>query len=350
MTTARRQKTLIVIQLTSGNDYLNTVVPYGEGRYYDSRSTVNIPQEQVIPIDNQVGFNPSMGPVKTLWDEGKVAIIKGIGYENPNRSHFRSMDIWHTAEPGAIGREGWLGRTIRDLDPQGDNVLTGINFGRGLPRALGCPGVSVTSVGDLETYGLFPDIQDEDLAHVHPGGLLQDVRWSRWTRSGDGQFNFPWGVAVDREGNVYVADWRNDRIQKFTNDCEFLAAYGGGEGRFQRPARVAADSEGFIYVADWGNERVQVLGPDGSFHLLLRGQATVSKWAEDYFASNPEEKAERDISNHLPDLPAHLNTPYHVSSQTEPYFWGPVSVTLDREGRLDVAETNRHRFQVYQKR
>ena len=163
MTTTRREKSLIVIQLTGGNDYLNTVVPYGDGRYYDSRSTVNIPQEKVIPIDNQVGFNPSMGPIKTLWDEGKVAIINGIGYENPNRSHFRSMDIWHTAEPDAIGREGWLGRTIRDLDPQSDNVLTGINFGRGLPRALACQGVSVTSVGDLATYGLFPDIQDEDL-------------------------------------------------------------------------------------------------------------------------------------------------------------------------------------------
>ena len=163
MTTTKREKSLIVIQLTGGNDYLNTIVPYGDGRYYDYRSTVNIPQEKVIPIDNQVGFNPSMGPIKTLWDEGHVAIINGIGYENPNRSHFRSMDIWHTAEPDAIGREGWLGRTIRDLDPQGDNVLTGINFGRGLPRAMACPGVSVTSVGDLATYGLFPDIEDEDL-------------------------------------------------------------------------------------------------------------------------------------------------------------------------------------------
>ncbi|PKB71297.1 MAG: hypothetical protein BZY87_06245 [SAR202 cluster bacterium Io17-Chloro-G6] len=163
MTSTRREKSLIVIQLTGGNDYLNTVVPYGEGRYYDSRSTVNIPQERVISIDGQVGFNPSMGPIKTLWDEGNVAIINGIGYQTPNRSHFRSMDIWHTAEPDTIGREGWLGRAIRDFDPLGENVLTGINFGRGLPRALGCPGVSVTSVGDLATYGLFPDIEDEEL-------------------------------------------------------------------------------------------------------------------------------------------------------------------------------------------
>ena len=163
MTTTKREKSLIVIQLSGGNDYLNTVIPYSEGKYYDYRSTVNIPQNKVIPIDDHYGFNPSMGPVKSLWDEGKVAIINGIGYQNPNRSHFRSMDIWHTAEPDSIGKEGWLGRAIRDIDPHGENVLTGINFGRGLPRALACPGVSVASVGDLDTYGLFPDVKDEEL-------------------------------------------------------------------------------------------------------------------------------------------------------------------------------------------
>ena len=170
--------------------------------------------------------------------------------------------------------------------------------------------------------------------------------------SGEGQFNLPWGAAVDGQGDVYVADWRNDRIQKFASDGRFLASFGeSGEadGQFHRPSGVAVDAGGYIYVADWGNERVQVLDSDGNFRLKLRGQATVSKWAEEYFASNPEEKRERDRSNLIPPLPGHLNTPYHISSQSEPYFWGPVSVTLDREGRLYVTETNRHRLQVYQK-
>ena len=171
--------------------------------------------------------------------------------------------------------------------------------------------------------------------------------------NGPGQFNLPWGAATDSAGNVYVADWRNDRIQKFTGDGEFVAAFGSsgdGEGQFQRPTSVAVDGEGFIYVADWGNERVQVLDPEGGFQLLLRGQATVSKWAQAYFDANPEEWAERQRSDLMPQLPPHLATPYHVSSQTEPYFWGPVAVSLDREGRLYVVETNRHRFQVYRKR
>ena len=171
--------------------------------------------------------------------------------------------------------------------------------------------------------------------------------------SGPGQFNLAWGADADNEGNVYVADWRNDRIQKFTGNGEFLAAFGSSgndEGQFRRPTSVAVDEDGFIYVADWGNERVQVLNSKGEFQVLLRGEATVSKWAEDYFAANPEEKAERERSNLMPPLPPHLNTPYHISSQTEPYFWGPVAVSLDREGRLYVVETNRHRFQVYRKK
>ena len=163
MASKDNNKSLVVVQLSGGNDYLNTIVPYNNGVYYDSRSTVRIEPDEVVPIDEELAFNPNMGPIKRLWDEGKVAIINGIGYPNPNRSHFRSMDIWHTAEPDDIDTEGWLGRAIRDLDPTGDNVLTGVNFGRGLPRALGCRGVPVASVGNLETYGLFPDLEDEQL-------------------------------------------------------------------------------------------------------------------------------------------------------------------------------------------
>ena len=169
---------------------------------------------------------------------------------------------------------------------------------------------------------------------------------------GDGQFNLPWGVTVDADDNVYVADWRNDRVQKFTADGRFVAKFGesgDGDGQFSRPSDVAVDDEGHIYVADWGNERVQVLGPDGSFKVNLRGQATLSKWAEEFFSSNPDEVETRAIADLNPSLPSHLSTAYDISSQTEPYFWGPVSVTVDRENRLYVTETNRHRFQVYQR-
>ena len=154
-------KNLVVIQLSGGNDTLNTVIPYNDGLYYDNRQTVGHTPESVLPISDNLAFNPQMGSMKRLWDDGRLALINGIGYPSPNRSHFRSMDIWHTAEPDDVGKEGWLGRATRALDPTAENVLTAVNFGRGLPRALGVRGVPVASVGNLETYGLFPDIQDE---------------------------------------------------------------------------------------------------------------------------------------------------------------------------------------------
>jgi uncharacterized protein (DUF1501 family) len=153
---------LVILQLSGGNDALNTVIPYSDPLYRDNRPKVGIPEDQVLPINNSIGFHPAMAPIKKLYDEGKVAIIQGIGYPKPSRSHFRSMDIWHTCEPEKVGDEGWVGRAIRDIDPKKENVLTGVNFGRGLPRALAVAGVPVASVGNLETYGVLTGIEAED--------------------------------------------------------------------------------------------------------------------------------------------------------------------------------------------
>jgi uncharacterized protein (DUF1501 family) len=157
---SEKKRALVVIQLAGANDALNTIVPYTNGLYYDFRPHISIAPEDVLTINDELGFNPNLEPIKALWDCGKVAIVNGIGYPKPDRSHFRSMDIWHTAEPTTVGKEGWLGRVIRELDPNGDNVLTGVNFGRGLPRSLALRGVPVASVGNLATYGLFPEVND----------------------------------------------------------------------------------------------------------------------------------------------------------------------------------------------
>ncbi len=154
------EKKLVVVQLSGGNDALNTVIPYNDGNYYDNRPQVHIDPDKALKLDANLAMNPSMTAIKRLWDEGKVAVINGIGYPEPNRSHFRSMDIWHTAEPTKVLTEGWIGKALRELDPKGENVLGGINFGRGLPRAMSCPGVPVASVGNLDTYGLFPSVSD----------------------------------------------------------------------------------------------------------------------------------------------------------------------------------------------
>ena len=156
-----KKKVLVVVQLTGGNDFMNTLVPYTNPMYYDCRPTVGIPQEDVLPINDTLAFHPKMGPLKEMYDQGNVAIIQGIGYPDSNRSHFRGMDIWHTCTPDKISTEGWLGKAIKELDPNKENVLTGVNIGRGLPRAMTAPGVPIASVGDLDNYGLMTGMQQE---------------------------------------------------------------------------------------------------------------------------------------------------------------------------------------------
>ena len=148
------EKKIVVAQLSGGNDYLNCVVPYDNPHYIDNRPNVRITEDRAIPIGGGLGFHPAMGPIKELYDQGKVAIIHGVGYPVPNRSHFRSMDIWHTAEPTKVGNEGWLGYAINQMYPQHDNVVAAVNFGAALPRALVSHGAPVACVTDLNTYGL----------------------------------------------------------------------------------------------------------------------------------------------------------------------------------------------------
>ena len=162
MTTRDKTPILVVLQLSGGNDYFNTVIPYTDPNYYDNRPSLQVPEDQVLMLDGELGLHPAMGPMKDQYDKGEVAVIHGIGYANPQRSHFRAMDIWHTCEPDIVGTEGWLGRAIRDIDPNGENPVTVINIGKVLPRALAAPGVSVASVSDLSTYGLLTSIEQRE--------------------------------------------------------------------------------------------------------------------------------------------------------------------------------------------
>ena len=168
---------------------------------------------------------------------------------------------------------------------------------------------------------------------------------------GVGVLSMPWGVTVAPSGDVYVADWGSDRIAQFTPDGEFVASYGEpgrGEGQLVKPASVAVDADGNVYVADWGNERVQAFDADGNFAQLLRGEATLSPWAINFLNINREEGEARSRADLELDIDFFdPNDPHEVSSHIEKYFWSPMSVKLDGEGRLFVTESNRHRIQVY---
>lgn len=159
MTTKKKDPVLVVVQLSGGLDFMNTLIPFTDGRIYDWRPTVSVAAESTISLDDRLAWHPSAQALSELYNAGNVAAIQGVGYENASRSHFRAMDIMHTCEPEKVATEGWLGKVTRELDPNSENPLTAVSIGRGLPRALVAPGVAATSVGNLDKFGLMTKIE-----------------------------------------------------------------------------------------------------------------------------------------------------------------------------------------------
>ena len=219
-------------------------------------------------------------------------------------------------------------------------------------------GQSGNGEGELDTpSGLAFDSQDNlyvaDTYNHRVQKFTAAGRYLLTLGANDGpNLNLPWGLTTDLHDNVYVADWGNDSIKKFSSQGEGLAVFGSpgrGDGEFTRPSSVAVDQDGYIYVADWGNERVQVLDSSGGFVTKVRGQATLSEWAENFLRVNGEEAAARATADLEMDIEFVVDDPHEESSHIEKLFWSPVSVKLDSQGRLYVTETSRHRVQVYRR-
>ena len=121
-------KILVVFEWFGGNDGLNTIVPYGDAMYYKHRPTIGIKEKDTLKIDAQFGWHKSMSGMKQLFDEGKVAIVQGVGYDQPSFSHFSSISYWHTAAPNSGNEYGWVGRTASALDPAGAHANMIVNI------------------------------------------------------------------------------------------------------------------------------------------------------------------------------------------------------------------------------
>lgn len=143
-----QDRVLVVVQLAGGNDGLNTVIPFGDPAYHKARPTIAIKQNEALalPGSEGLGLHPRLQGLRELFDEGQVSIVQGVGYPNPNRSHFKSMDIWHTADTSGTG-EGWLGRYFDNqcagapaggtgADPRACGSDAGIAIGRTAPLAM----------------------------------------------------------------------------------------------------------------------------------------------------------------------------------------------------------------------
>lgn len=119
---------LVFIQLNGGNDGLNTFIPYGDPLYYDNRPVLGIPKDQVIDAGNGMGFHPALKDFATILEEGNLSVIQNVGYPEPNRSHFRSQEIWQTASDSHQYLDyGWLGRFL-DIQCREDEYLSSLNI------------------------------------------------------------------------------------------------------------------------------------------------------------------------------------------------------------------------------
>ncbi len=155
---ARDDRILVIVQLTGGNDGLNTVIPFANDAYHRARPTLRVAPEAVHRLDDELGLHPEMSGFKQLFDEGALSVVNNIGYPNPDRSHFRSMDIWHCAcsEPGQTD-VGWLGRVVDMHSAQRQTPLA-LNLDEGpLPAALRSQTQPTPSIRSLEAFRLRAD-------------------------------------------------------------------------------------------------------------------------------------------------------------------------------------------------
>ena len=151
-------RVLVVIQLSGGNDGLNTVVPFSDSAYYAARPKLAIPAADVVKLNDQVGLNPALRSLEPLFSDGRMAIVQGVGYEQPNRSHFESMDIWHTCQRKTVrGNYGWIGRWLSQQKAERTGAMDSWALHLGheqQPLALASRDGSVPSIASMEQFRL----------------------------------------------------------------------------------------------------------------------------------------------------------------------------------------------------
>jgi uncharacterized protein (DUF1501 family) len=160
-------RVLVVINFQGGNDGLNTVVPHGDPAYYRYRPTLGIAPGDVLRIDDAVGLNPVLAPLKKMYDAGDVAIVQGVGYPDPDHSHFRSTEIWQTAAPGRYESTGWIGRYLDDAGLPKENLFNGVALSTVLPQLFAAKTTDVPAIDALRGYGLRSDrsVANRDAFH-----------------------------------------------------------------------------------------------------------------------------------------------------------------------------------------
>jgi uncharacterized protein (DUF1501 family) len=180
---------LVVCQWSGGNDGLNTVVPYANRSYYKLRPMIGIPEEKVLKLTNEMGLHPGLTGLADLYQQGKVAIIQNVGYPDPNRSHFKSMEIWQSASPESKLRYGWIGRHFDEqLSHHALNPVVALGLSSEQPLALAGGTASIpcfasladlrNMIGDADAERMLREIQGADAAAGSPARAVQTANKS----------------------------------------------------------------------------------------------------------------------------------------------------------------------------
>lgn len=154
---AAQGRTLIVVQMAGGNDGLNTLVPYTDSAYYSARPTLAVAQTDVLHLNERLGLHPSLKALMPLWQQGRLAAVEGVGYPNPNLSHFAAMDIWQTLDLNGQGGQGWLGKYVAGMVDKDGYPFQSLAIGTSLPVALNAINADVPVVSSPASYRLQAD-------------------------------------------------------------------------------------------------------------------------------------------------------------------------------------------------
>ena len=162
ITTGKDSTILVVLQLAGGNDGINTVVPFGSDDYYKARPRIGIKAGDVLKLNGEVGLHPGLTGFKDLYDQGHLAVVQGVGYPNPNRSHFRSTEIWQTAsDSDKFEQYGWIGRYF-DNTCSGCDPTIGVTVGRQMPQAFAAKSAKGIAVENPQNYRFMPSENGND--------------------------------------------------------------------------------------------------------------------------------------------------------------------------------------------
>ncbi|MBV8178864.1 MAG: NHL repeat-containing protein [Mycobacterium sp.] len=299
-----------------------------------------------------------------------VGRIRGRGFSYPVDVALGSDDLVYVLNRSSAWKDKNPRITVTSLDEQTFSEIGGFGSEPGCfltPTALATDQAGLVYVADEDLHQI--SVFEPDGAFVsrwgthgcgvgeldRPSGLRfdsdgclwvtdsQNARAQRFTSdgipvasvgsfgTGPGQLNMPWGVAVGPDGDIWVSDWRNDRVQRFDPDGDLRGIY--GEGLLSRPPGVAVDEAGTLYVSDWGHDCVQLFDEQGRQRGTLTGNAALSRWAQEYLDSYESVQKLRQEANRY---------------EEERHFSRPAGMVVGPQGQLLVADTGRHRVQIYE--